>query len=165
MLPDDDKRYAIETCRSSESVLKKWFKINDIQLMRLLVVWWLVNLQDARCNIKDNKEHIFLQHTHLFSGILLPFVFLWFCNEHLSDFLRHRDHGITNFQVKGFNMSAELSWFPFLNPGCCSQSRPQWCQSHDVRVASWSERVIRKNYNVTTIVTTNPFAYYPKNMN
>ena len=30
MLPDDDKRYAIETCRSSESVLKKLFKINDI---------------------------------------------------------------------------------------------------------------------------------------
>ena len=29
MLPDDDKRYAIETCRSSESVLKKLFKIND----------------------------------------------------------------------------------------------------------------------------------------
>ena len=26
MLPDDDKRYAIKTCRSSESVLKKWFK-------------------------------------------------------------------------------------------------------------------------------------------
>ena len=26
MLPDDDKRYAIETRRSSESVLKKWFK-------------------------------------------------------------------------------------------------------------------------------------------
>ena len=26
MLPDDDKQYAIETCRSSESVLKKWFK-------------------------------------------------------------------------------------------------------------------------------------------
>ena len=26
MLPDDDKRYAIETCRSSESVLKKLFK-------------------------------------------------------------------------------------------------------------------------------------------
>ena len=26
MLPDADKRYAIETCRSSESVLKKWFK-------------------------------------------------------------------------------------------------------------------------------------------
>ena len=26
VLPDDDKRYAIETCRSSESVLKKWFK-------------------------------------------------------------------------------------------------------------------------------------------
>ena len=43
MLPDDDKRYDIETCRSSESVLKKWFKINDIQLVHLLVVWWLVN--------------------------------------------------------------------------------------------------------------------------
>ena len=42
MLPDADKRYAIETCRSSESVLKKWFKINDIQLVHLLVVWWLV---------------------------------------------------------------------------------------------------------------------------
>ena len=26
MLPDDDKQYAIETCRSSESVLKKLFK-------------------------------------------------------------------------------------------------------------------------------------------
>ena len=26
VLPDDDKQYAIETCRSSESVLKKWFK-------------------------------------------------------------------------------------------------------------------------------------------
>ena len=43
MLPDDDKRYAIETCRSSESVLKKWFKINDIQLVHLLVVWCLVD--------------------------------------------------------------------------------------------------------------------------
>ena len=38
MLPDDDKRYAIETCRSSESVLKKLFKINDIKLVHLLVV-------------------------------------------------------------------------------------------------------------------------------
>ena len=53
MLPDDDKRYAIEARRSSESVLKKLFKINDIQLVHLLVVWWLVNLQDARCNNKD----------------------------------------------------------------------------------------------------------------
>ena len=26
-----------------KSVLKKWFKINDIQLVHLLVVWWLVN--------------------------------------------------------------------------------------------------------------------------
>ena len=39
-----------------KSVLKKWFKINDIQLVHLLVVWYLVNLQDARCNNKDNFE-------------------------------------------------------------------------------------------------------------
>ena len=38
MLPDDDKRYAVETCRSSESVLKSYLKINDIQLVYLLVV-------------------------------------------------------------------------------------------------------------------------------
>ena len=37
-----------------KSVLKKWFKINDIQLVYLLVMWYLVNLQDARCNNKDN---------------------------------------------------------------------------------------------------------------
>ena len=58
MLPDDDKRYAIETCRSSESVLKKWFKINDIQLVHLLVVWYLVNLQNARCNNKDKWRQV-----------------------------------------------------------------------------------------------------------
>ena len=56
MLPDDDKRYAIETCKSSESVLEKWFKIKDIQLVHLLVVWYLVNLQDARCNNKGISE-------------------------------------------------------------------------------------------------------------
>ena len=39
MLPDDDKRYAIETCRSSEKCFKKViFKINDIQIVHLLVV-------------------------------------------------------------------------------------------------------------------------------
>ena len=38
MLPDDDKRYAVETCRSSENVLKSYLKINDIQLVHLLVV-------------------------------------------------------------------------------------------------------------------------------
>ena len=58
MLPDDDKRYAIETCRSSESVLKNWFKINYIQLVHLLVMWYLVNLQDARCNNKDKDRVI-----------------------------------------------------------------------------------------------------------
>ena len=61
MLPEDDKRYAIETCRSSESALK-WFKVNNfrlihnIQLVHLLVMWYLVNLQNARCNNKDMKE-------------------------------------------------------------------------------------------------------------
>ena len=53
MLPDDDKRYAIETSRSSE----KWFKINDIQLVHLLVMWYLVNLQDAQCNNKDTHNN------------------------------------------------------------------------------------------------------------
>ena len=38
MLPDDDKRYAIETCRSSESVLKSDLKINDIQLVHCTIV-------------------------------------------------------------------------------------------------------------------------------
>ena len=38
MLPDDDKRYAIETCRSGESVLKSDLKINDVQLVHLLVM-------------------------------------------------------------------------------------------------------------------------------
>ena len=38
MLPDDDKRYVIETCRSSESVLKSDLKINDIQLVHWFVV-------------------------------------------------------------------------------------------------------------------------------
>ena len=38
MLPDDDKRYAIETCRSNESVLKSDLRINDIKLVHLLVV-------------------------------------------------------------------------------------------------------------------------------
>ena len=60
MLPDDDKWYAIETCRSSESVLKKSdLKINDIQLVHLLVLWLLVNLQDARCTNKDNVVTVF----------------------------------------------------------------------------------------------------------
>ena len=35
-------------------ILKKLFKINDIQLVHLLVVCYLVNLQDAWCNNKDN---------------------------------------------------------------------------------------------------------------
>ena len=55
MLPDGDKRYAIETCKSSESVLKKWFKINDIQLVHLLVVWWLVKSLGL-CNMMSVNE-------------------------------------------------------------------------------------------------------------
>ena len=42
-----------------KSVLKKWFKINDIQLVHLLVVWYLVNLQDARCNNKDHRRDVY----------------------------------------------------------------------------------------------------------
>ena len=55
MLPDDDKRYAIETCRSSESVLKKWFKINDIQLEHLLVMWYL---EDENYRIKGTVMYL-----------------------------------------------------------------------------------------------------------
>ena len=40
-----------------KSVLNKGFKINDIQLVHLLVVWYLVNLQGARWNNKD-KDHL-----------------------------------------------------------------------------------------------------------
>ena len=65
MLPDDDKRYAIETCRSSESVLKKLFKnkwhtisefvgcviINILLVGRLfyyaLLATWIMQLQIA----------------------------------------------------------------------------------------------------------------------
>ena len=55
MLPDDDKRYAIGTCRSSESVLKKWFKINDIQLVHLLVMWYLVKNKQLLATSKLDK--------------------------------------------------------------------------------------------------------------
>ena len=48
-----------------KSVLKKWFKINDIQLVHLLVVWYLVNLQDARCNNKDNQISL-VQASYMF---------------------------------------------------------------------------------------------------
>ena len=44
---------------AAKSVLKKWFKINNIQLVHLLVVWYLVNLQDARGNNKDNFSDMF----------------------------------------------------------------------------------------------------------
>jgi hypothetical protein len=56
VLPDDDKRYAIETCRSSENVLRL-FKINNfrlihnIQLLHLFVICYLVNR-----DVKFKKE-------------------------------------------------------------------------------------------------------------
>ena len=87
MLPDDDKRYAIETCKSSE----KWFKINDIQLVHLLVVWYLVNLQDARCNNKDNCIMGVFNKSFWHIGILNTLLEasddLWTCQE-ISHLLR-----------------------------------------------------------------------------
>ena len=52
VLPEDDKRYAIETCRRSENVLK-WFKVNNFrlihntQLVHLLVMWHLVDVSTS----------------------------------------------------------------------------------------------------------------------
>ena len=51
MLPDDDKRYAIETCRSNEKCFKTYFKLNDIQSVHLLVMRYLVNLQ--KCTVQQ----------------------------------------------------------------------------------------------------------------
>ena len=69
MLPDNDKRYAIETRRSSEKCL--WFKINDIQLVHLLVVWYLVDLQDARCNNKDKENLVGVQQINTFYKLVM----------------------------------------------------------------------------------------------
>ena len=54
--------------RAVKSVLKKWFKINDIQLVHLLVVWYLVNLQDARCNNEDKYSYVSMQPLHAMCG-------------------------------------------------------------------------------------------------
>ena len=50
MLPDDDKQYAIETCRSSESVLKKWFKnkLHTISAFVGFVITTDINLLQLR---------------------------------------------------------------------------------------------------------------------
>ena len=57
-----------------KSVLKKWFKINDIQLVHLLVVWYLVNLQDARCNNKDSVKIVFNYDRGLLLGSFVEIV-------------------------------------------------------------------------------------------
>ena len=48
-----------------KSVLKKWFKINDIQLVHLLVVWYLVNLENRfETNISDDIYIAIKWETH-----------------------------------------------------------------------------------------------------
>ena len=72
-------------------------KINDIQLVHLLVVWYLVNLQDARCNNKGNyctntfnkffknsgnfwvPPHTYV-HTYIYTGTSAPRTCL--CEDH-----------------------------------------------------------------------------------
>ena len=61
MLPDDDKRYAIETCRSNESVLKKWFKNK-----------WHTISAFVGCVIISTTTHVFL------ISHLCHFPFSWF---------------------------------------------------------------------------------------
>ena len=42
-----------------KSVLKKWFKINDIQLVHLLVVWYLVNCRVYKITLQcPNLTHL-----------------------------------------------------------------------------------------------------------
>jgi hypothetical protein len=52
VFPDDDMQCAIETCRSSESVLM--CIILDYTISAFVAVQYSVNLQNARCNNKDN---------------------------------------------------------------------------------------------------------------
>ena len=61
-----------------KSVLKKWFKINDIQLVHLLFVWYLVNLQDARCNNKDTFHRVSVVYC-----LLQVITNLWTCKKSL----------------------------------------------------------------------------------
>ena len=70
MLPDDDKRYAIETCRSSESVLKKWFK-NKLHTISAFVDCVIIIESHYMFNITtvvfDGPSHTFTSHTwHLY---------------------------------------------------------------------------------------------------
>ena len=55
MLPDDDKQYAIEICRSSESVLQKWFK-NKLHTISAFVGFVIIiNIRQVRVIIKCKK--------------------------------------------------------------------------------------------------------------
>ena len=66
MLPDDDKRYAIETCRSSESVLKKWFKnkwhtISAFVGCVIIIEWSRMFHADGRADGHDEDNSHFSQ--------------------------------------------------------------------------------------------------------
>ena len=53
MLPDDDKQYAIETCRSSESVLKKLFK-NKLHTISAFVGCVII-IESTRCTVQQQR--------------------------------------------------------------------------------------------------------------
>ena len=53
MLPDDDKQYAIETCRSSESVLKSDLKkINKLHTISAFVGFVII-IESTRCTVQQ----------------------------------------------------------------------------------------------------------------
>ena len=57
MLPEDDKRYAIETRRSSESVLKR-FKVNNFRLIHNiqlvhLCVGYVIFSEFSKCTVQQ----------------------------------------------------------------------------------------------------------------
>ena len=61
MLPDDDKRFAIETCRSSESVLKKLFKNkwHTISAFVGCVIIIALNLLVVECIVSKFCRNVF----------------------------------------------------------------------------------------------------------
>ena len=66
MLPDDDKQYAIETCRSSESVLKKWFKnkLHTISaFVGFVIKYWVYKMHGATIKITNQILFISIQST------------------------------------------------------------------------------------------------------
>ena len=79
MLPDDDKRYAIETCRSSESVLKKWFKNKWHTISALVGCVIISNNYLLRNNPEERSSYLF--HREKFRlqyfGLLYVLNMLW----------------------------------------------------------------------------------------